>query len=108
MSEETDVDLDEFIDTSEAVIERLVAKLDADPALGRYAESIRANTGAGEWQLAMEDLVALLHQNRIPVTAADSRDLTAVFTYLTASASEEVSSRARTALDTDVTKLTIA
>ncbi|ADD45287.1 DUF6189 family protein [Stackebrandtia nassauensis] len=101
------MDLTDFITTSESVIERLVDKLGDDALMRRYADSIRGNSGAGEWQIAMEDLVALLRQHKIPVTATDLRDLNAVFGYLSQSPSEEVSSRAQTSLDNDVSKLTV-
>ncbi|RDI51158.1 hypothetical protein DFR68_105636 [Nocardia mexicana] len=101
------MELDEFITTSESVIERLVDSLGDDPLLRRYADSILGNSGAGEWQIALEDLVALLRQHRIPVTAADVNDLDVVFGYLSRSASAEVSSRARASLDNDVSKLVV-
>lgn len=100
------MELDEFIDTSVSVTERLVAKLDPDPAMGRYTQSIRGNSAAGEWQIAMEDLVALLNQNRIPVTATELRDLKAVFTYLSNSRSDDVRVRAETSLTRDIANLT--
>lgn len=49
----------------------------------RQAEFIRQDANAGEWDLAIDNLLATLKKHQIPITPADSADLHYLLSHMT-------------------------
>lgn len=101
------MEIRELAGLTDAVIERVVPILEDRATTLRDAASIRGANQAGEWQIALETLVAVLVDELIPVTAQDHRDLKKLFDHFAQSRSEEVRQRAATGLS-DLEKVVVA
>lgn len=85
------MELAEFRTLCDAVVGRVSPLLAAaDQANDRYVRSIAENMTAGEWLVALEDMVALLDQQGIAVSAQDHHDLRRLLDFMAASRSAEV------------------
>jgi hypothetical protein len=72
------MDLREFMQTARDLIARLAPHLDQ-----QQAEFIRQDAHAGEWDLAIDNLLATLKKHQVPITPADKADLHSLLSYMT-------------------------
>lgn len=71
------MDLRKFMQTARDLIARLAPRLDQ-----QQAEFIRQDAHAGEWDLAIDNLLATLKKHQVPITPTDKADLHSLLAYL--------------------------
>jgi hypothetical protein len=71
------MDLHEFMHRADSLIERLGPRIDA-----RQAGFIRDNAHGGDWDEAIDNLIATLTKNQVPITTAEHAELFALLAFM--------------------------
>lgn len=72
------VEIRDFMRRAGALIDRLAPRIGRDVVAG----SVRGAARAGEWDLALEELVCALRNECVPLNEADEAELVTLATYM--------------------------
>ena len=100
------MEIRELASLTNEVIDRVVPLLEDVPAATRDIASIRGANGAGEWLIALSNLVGVVAEEGVVITAADHRDLKRLLDDFADSASEDTRSEVAIALS-DLERITV-